>query len=41
MANIASIEVIAAKIFEIRGKKIMLDADLAKLYGVETKQLVR
>lgn len=26
-------------IYEIRGKKVMLDADLAKLYGVETRAL--
>lgn len=29
------------KIFFLRGKKIMLDRDLAELYGVETKQLTR
>ena len=34
-------EVIMSKIFLIRGKKVMLDADLADLYGVETKQLKR
>ena len=27
------------KIFEIRGKQVMLDSDLAKLYGVETKRI--
>ncbi|MEN9522132.1 MAG: hypothetical protein RL065_509 [Bacteroidota bacterium] len=26
-------------IYEIRGKKVMLDYDLATMYGVETKQL--
>lgn len=26
-------------IYEIRGKQVMLDADLAKLYGVETKRI--
>ena len=26
-------------IYEIRGHKVMLDSDLAKLYGVETKRL--
>ncbi len=41
MNNIVSVEVIATKIFEIRGKKVMLDRDLAKLYGVETKYLIR
>jgi hypothetical protein len=39
MANTVSIELIAAKIFEIRGKKVMLDKDLAKLYGVKVKVL--
>ena len=29
------------KIFFIRGEKVMLDADLAGMYGVETKQLKR
>ncbi len=32
-------EVIEDKIFFIRGKKVMLDRDLAKLYGVTTKRL--
>jgi phage regulator Rha-like protein len=41
MAKTISVEIVATKIFEIRGKKVMLDADLAGLYGVETKQLVR
>ncbi|MFA5311322.1 MAG: ORF6N domain-containing protein [Candidatus Omnitrophota bacterium] len=34
-----SVEVVATKILLIRGKKVMLDSDLAKLYGVETKNL--
>ena len=34
-------EIIASKIHFIRGQKIMLDQDLAKLYGVETAQLKR
>ena len=29
------------RIYEIRGQMVMLDRDLAELYGVETKQLVR
>jgi len=41
MANILSVEVIATKIFEVRDKKVMLDSDLAKLYGVQTKHLTR
>ncbi|MCK4879213.1 MAG: ORF6N domain-containing protein [Bacteroidales bacterium] len=32
-------EVIMNKIYQIRGKKVMLDRDLANLYGVETKVL--
>ena len=32
-------EVIIGKIYELRGEKVMLDRDLAKLYGVETKRL--
>ena len=34
-------EMIAHKILLIRGKKVILDRDLAELYGVETKQLTR
>jgi hypothetical protein len=34
-------ERIERSILLIRGQKVMLDADLAALYGVETKQLVR
>ena len=34
-------EIIEQKIYLIRGKKIMLDSDLANLYGVETKNLKR
>jgi phage regulator Rha-like protein len=34
-------EVIMSKIYLIRGVKVMLDMDLAELYGVETKQLKR
>jgi len=33
------IETIAAKILSIRGQKVMIDADLADLYGVKTKAL--
>jgi phage regulator Rha-like protein len=32
-------EAIVNKIYLIRGKKVMLDRDLAELYGVETKRL--
>src|SRR5688500_6087821 len=34
-------EIIMTKIYIIRGQKVMLDRDLAQLYGVETKQLKR
>ena len=34
-------EVIIDKIYSIRGQKVMLDSDLAELYGVETKALKR
>ncbi|MBT4662959.1 MAG: ORF6N domain-containing protein, partial [Candidatus Marinimicrobia bacterium] len=33
------LEQISAKILRIRGEKVMLDRDLAELYGVETKRL--
>jgi hypothetical protein len=35
------IERIEGAILEIRGQRVMLDADLAAIYGVETKMLVR
>ena len=31
--------IIQSKIYEIRGQQVMLDRDLADLYGVETKVL--
>ncbi len=34
-------EIIEGKILLIRGKKVILDSELALLYGVETKQLTR
>lgn len=34
-------EVVMSKIYLIREEKVMLDRDLAELYGVETKQLKR
>ena len=41
MSNAISVEVIATKILLIRGKRVMLDRDLAKLYEVDTGQLTR
>jgi len=40
-ALIVSKEVIQEKIYLIRGRKVMVDHDLALLYGVETKYLAR
>ncbi len=37
--NEISIEVVATKILLVRGKKVMLDRDLALLYGVSTMRL--
>ena len=39
MTNLVPIEKIEKRIFQIRGKKIMLDRDLAELYCVSTKVL--
>lgn len=35
----AAIDVIKHRIYEVRGMQVMLDRDLAELYGVETKRL--
>ena len=37
--TIISDDVVVNKIYEIRGQKVMLDRDLAELYGVETRVL--
>ena len=39
MSDIVPIEKIADRIYQIRGVKVLLDRDLAELYGVETKRL--
>lgn len=41
MKTLIPIEVIENKIFIIRGQKVMLDSDLAQLYGVETRIINR
>jgi len=41
MDQLVPIERIEAKILLIQGQKVMLDRDLAELYGVETGQLKR
>ncbi len=37
MTDLIPVENIKEKIFVIRGLKVLLDRDLAELYGVETK----
>jgi hypothetical protein len=39
MKSLIPVEFIEKKILLIRGQKVMLDADLSDLYGVETKRL--
>ena len=39
MSDLIPQERIESRIFVIRGKKVMLDRDLAELYGVETRVL--
>jgi hypothetical protein len=39
MAELISVESISTKILLIRGKRVMLDRDLADLYGVTTFNL--
>ena len=39
MPNLVPIEKIENRIFQIRGKRVMLDRDLAELYSVSTKVL--
>jgi len=41
MKDLIPHEAIEQKIFMIRGLKVMIDRDLAGLYGVETKYLNR
>ena len=39
MDNLLTIDVLTQKIFTIRNKRVMIDRDLAELYGVHTKRL--
>ena len=41
MTALVPIELIARKIYLIRDIKVMLDRDLAELYGVETRSLIQ
>jgi phage regulator Rha-like protein len=38
-ASMVPLERVVSRIFLVRGQKVMLDADLAELYGVTTKRL--
>ncbi|MCX6168353.1 MAG: ORF6N domain-containing protein [Ignavibacteriales bacterium] len=39
MSDIIKFENIQERILEIRGEKVILDSDVAKLYGVATKRI--
>jgi hypothetical protein len=39
VADLIPVETISGRIFLIRGHKVILDRDLAELYGVETRVL--
>ena len=39
--SLVPVESIASRIFLVRGQKVMLDSDLAELYGVETRSLLQ
>ncbi|MDD4899341.1 MAG: ORF6N domain-containing protein, partial [Candidatus Omnitrophica bacterium] len=41
MLNSELVARIESRIFQVRGRRVMLDSDLAMLYGVETKYLTR
>jgi hypothetical protein len=41
MITLVPIELIASKIVFLRSEKVLLDRDLAEMYGVETKHLKR
>jgi len=41
MADIIKRDIIEKKIFLIRGRNVMLDRELAELYGVKTKVFVQ
>ena len=37
--NVVKLEKVENKIIEIRGQKVLLDADIAEIYGVETRDI--
>ena len=39
MSQVVKLETVQDKIIDIRGEKVILDSDVAELYGVETKRI--
>ena len=39
MNQIVKLETVQDKIIDVRGEKVILDSDVAALYGVETKRI--
>lgn len=39
MSNIVKFDNVENRVLEIRGTKVILDSDLAELYGVETRDI--
>mgnify|MGYP001553761146 FL=1 len=37
--DVVKLEVVENKILKIRGQKVLLDSDVAELYGVETRDI--
>ena len=37
--DVVNLEVVENKIIEVRGQKVLLDSDVAELYGVETRDI--
>jgi hypothetical protein len=37
--NVLPLEAVTQRIFLLRGQKVLLDSDLAELYGMETRRL--
>jgi hypothetical protein len=39
MPSPISIEIIQSRIVDIRGERVLLDSDVARIYGVDTKRV--
>ena len=39
MNDVIKYEIIESKIIDLKGQKVILDSDVAQLYGVETKRV--